>query len=152
MNTKTIEIILKGLLAQDQDLCVKRLSVILNCTDKDSPVDALVNGVIVDAFIASEQDEALVRADFTKQYDRDDWERFEVYVDNFDSVRVRGVYKKTVYCTSQEKADSLARTGYGDSRSKANEDYKIPVVLEDRETRCYNRESASKYGITLVLN
>lgn len=152
MNTKTIEIILKGLLAQDPDLCLKRLSVILSCSDKDSPIDALVNGVIVDALIASDQDEALVRADFTKQYDRDDWERFEVFVDNFDSVRVRGVYKKTVYCTTQENADSLVRTGYGNSRSKADETYKIPVVIEDRETRCYNRENAPKYGITLVLN
>jgi hypothetical protein len=151
MNANIISVILKGMVAQDQDLCIKRLSSILsNCNNE--PTDALVNGVIVDALIASDQDEALVRADFTKQYDRDNWKRFEVFVDDYNTVRVRGVYDKTVYCKTQEDADSLLRTGRGDYHRRADEVYQIPVVLEDKESRCYNREDAFKYGITLVLN
>lgn len=151
MNANIISVILKGMLAQDQDLCIKRLSHILASKD-DTPMDALVNGVIADALIASEQDEALVRADFTKQFDRDNWKRFEVSVDDYNIVRVRGVYDKTVYCKTQEDADSLLRTGYGNNRDEANEVYKVPVVIEDKSSHCYSRENAAKYGITLVLN
>lgn len=151
MNANIINVILKGMMTQDQDLCIKRLSHILASKD-DTPMDALVNGVIADALIASEQDEALVRADFTKQFDRDNWKRFEVSVDDYNTVRVRGVYDKTVYCKTQEDADSLLRTGYGNNRDEASEVYKVPVVIEDKSSRCYSRENATKYGITLVLN
>jgi hypothetical protein len=151
MNANIINVILKGMMTLDQDLCIKRLSHIL-ASKNDTPMDALVNGVIVGALIASEQDEALVRADFTKQFDCDNWKRFEVSVDDYNTVRVRGVYDKTVYCKTQEDADSLLRTGYGNHREESNEVYKIPVVIEDKASRCYIRENASKYGITLVLN
>lgn len=151
MNANIIKVILNGMMTQDAEPCIKRLSHILASKD-DTPVDALVNGVIIDALIASDQDEALVRTDFTKQFDRDGWKRFEVSVDDYNTVRVKGVYDKTVYCKSQEDADSLLRTGYGNHRDNADEVYKIPVVIEDKASRCYSRENASKYGITLVLN
>lgn len=151
MNANIIDVILKGMISQDPELCIKRLSNILASKD-DTPVDALVNGVIMDALIASEQDEALVRADFTRYYNRDNWKRFEVSVDDYHTVRVIGIYEKTVYCKTQEDANSLLRTGYGNNRDNADEVYKIPVVIEDKSSRCYNREVASKYGITLVLN
>ena len=151
MNANIIKVIIQGMMTQDPDICIERLSRILASKD-DTPMDALVNGVIVDAFIDGEQEEALVRADFTKQYDRDNWKRFEVFVDDYNTVRVRGVYDKTVYCKTQEDADSLLRTGHGDYHRKADEVYQIPVVLEDKESRCYSREDAFKYGITMVLN
>jgi hypothetical protein len=111
-----------------------------------------VNGIIVDALIANENDEALVRAALTRQFNRDNWKRFEVSVDDYHTVRVAGFYDKTIYCKTQEEADSRLRTGYGDTQDRADEAYKVPIVVEAKSSKCYGPEDASKYGITLVLN